>query len=89
LRPARGLPDRWVQWRFNIGVPLYYYMLGRRLFGPAMKYPLWRFGHFPERMLRKHLYLDLSPKATPKYSAPDFVPIPDHGHLSQLPVLGD
>jgi radical SAM superfamily enzyme YgiQ (UPF0313 family) len=79
----------WVQWRFNVGVPIYYYMLGRKLFGPAMKYPLMRFGHWPERWLRNRLYLDFSGRSQARYSVPDLVPIPDHSHGLELPVLGD
>src|SRR5262249_13908067 len=79
----------WVQWRFNVGVPIYYYMLGRKLFGSAMKYPLMRFGHWPERWLRDRLYLDFSGRSQPRYSVPDMVPIPDHSQGLELPVLGD
>jgi radical SAM superfamily enzyme YgiQ (UPF0313 family) len=77
----------WVQWRFNLGIPLYYYLMGRRLFGPAMKYPLFRLGHFPERWLRRGLYLDLSGAAAPRLRTPDRVPIPEHAHRPELPVL--
>ena len=79
----------WVQCRFNAGVPLYDYMLGRELFGPAMKYPLMRFGHRPERWLRNHLYLDFSGESNPRYNIPEKVPIPDHSHALQLPAIGD
>jgi len=48
------------RYKFSLGVPLYYKMLGRKLFGEGMKYPLWRFAGFPERFLRKKLYLDFS-----------------------------
>jgi hypothetical protein len=48
-----GLRERHTHWKFNLGVPLYYYGLGRKLFCPSMKYPLLRLGHFPERFLRK------------------------------------
>lgn len=40
----------------------YYYFLGRRLFGKAMKYPLLRMGHFPEWLLKRKLYLDFTGK---------------------------
>lgn len=79
----------WVQWRFNLGVPLYYYMLGRRLFGPPMKYPLMRFGHFPERWLRNHLYLDFSNGATPRYETPENVPVPDWTRAPELTAPSD
>lgn len=79
----------WVQWRFTLGVPLYYYMLGLRLFGPAMKYPLMRFGHCPERWLRNHLYLDFSGDSRPCYKTPDQVLIPDWTHMPELTVPAD
>jgi len=66
-----------VQWKFNVGVPLYYYLLGRRLFGSTMKYPLMRLAHFPETYLRRHLYLDFSRDETTR-GAPFHVEIPDH-----------
>jgi radical SAM superfamily enzyme YgiQ (UPF0313 family) len=48
------------RYKFSLGVPLYYKMLGKKLFGEGMKYPLWRFAGFPEKLMRKHLYLDFS-----------------------------
>ena len=48
------------RYKFAAGVPLYYSMLGRRLFGRGIKYPLWRFAGAPERLLRKRLYLDFT-----------------------------
>ncbi len=47
------------RWQWSFGVPVYYKMLGKKLFGENMKYPLWRFAGVPERLLRKKLYLDL------------------------------
>ncbi len=79
----------WVHLQFNVGVPLYYYMIGRRLFGPSMKYPLLRFGHFPESFLRRHLYLDLTDHRQPRLQTPTIVPIPDHTLPSHLPILED
>lgn len=46
--------------KFTIGVPLYYGMLGKKLFGDGIKYPLARFAGVPDRLLRKHLYLNFS-----------------------------
>jgi radical SAM superfamily enzyme YgiQ (UPF0313 family) len=46
--------------KFALGVPLYYKMLGQRLFGKGIKYPLCRFAGVPDRFTRKHLYLDFS-----------------------------
>jgi radical SAM superfamily enzyme YgiQ (UPF0313 family) len=48
------------RYKFSMGVPLYYKMLGRKLFGDAIKYPLYRFAGFPDRFMRKHLYLDFT-----------------------------
>src|SRR6476620_9699945 len=46
--------------KFSLGVPLYYYGLGRKLFGNGIKYPLYRFAGLPDRFMRKHLYLDFT-----------------------------
>lgn len=48
--------------KFSMGVPLYYKMLGRKLFGEGIKYPLYRFAGLPDRFIRKHLYLDFTGK---------------------------
>ena len=61
-----------------MGIPLYYYFLGRRLFGKAMKYPLLRMGHLPEWILKHKLYLDLTGKRAPRYRVPEIVPILGH-----------
>jgi hypothetical protein len=50
-----------------------------------MKYPLLRLGHFPERYLRKKLYLDFSNGDQPRYTAPDFVEIPEEHRRPELP----
>ncbi len=76
-----------LQWRFNLGIPLYYYMLGRRLFGKAMKYPLFRLGHFPEWFLRRKLYLDLSGSREPRFRVPDHVEVPEHRLRPAIPEL--
>lgn len=80
--------ERSVRWKFNAGVPLYYYLLGRKLFGPAIKYPLFRFAHVPERFLRGKLYLDYSNGDLGRYRVPDQVPIPEERFRPELPVLG-
>jgi radical SAM superfamily enzyme YgiQ (UPF0313 family) len=77
----------WVQWRFNLGIPLYYYLLGRRLFGAPMKYPRLRLGHLPERWLRQRLYLSFNGHPAPRYRVPDAVPVPDRTHRPELPIL--
>jgi len=46
--------------KFSWGVPFYYYMLGRKLFGDGIKYPLYRFAGVPDRLLRRKLYLDFT-----------------------------
>lgn len=48
------------RYKFSAGVPLYYYMLGRKLFGDGIKYPLYRFAGIPDRLMRKRLYLDFT-----------------------------
>jgi radical SAM superfamily enzyme YgiQ (UPF0313 family) len=78
---------RRVQWVFNAGVPLYYYTLGRKLFGPKMKYPLLRLAHFPERLLRRRLYLDFSDHREAHYRVPEHVPVPEHRQRPEIPNL--
>ncbi len=46
--------------KFSYGVPIYYHLLGRRLFGRGIKYPLYRFAGVPDRFTRKRLYLDFT-----------------------------
>jgi radical SAM superfamily enzyme YgiQ (UPF0313 family) len=75
------------QWKFNLGIPLYYYAIGRKLYGPPMQYPLYRLAHFPERFLRRRLYLDFSNGNRPRYAAPTLVPIPDERRRPEIPEL--
>jgi hypothetical protein len=82
----RGV-NRKVQRRFNIGVRLYYYMMGRRMFGSAMKYPALRLAHVPERFLRRRLYLNLD--ENPKFGIPERVDIPAERARPAIPVLAD
>jgi radical SAM superfamily enzyme YgiQ (UPF0313 family) len=77
---------RKTHWIYNIGVPVYYYSLGRRLFGNKVKYPLFRVAHFPERFLRRKLYLDLT-NGQPKYRVPDHVEIPSHDMRPIMPEV--
>ncbi|HXF04531.1 MAG TPA: radical SAM protein [Blastocatellia bacterium] len=76
-----------VQWLFNLGVPIYYFLLGRKLFGKVMKYPLLRLGHFPERFLRRKLYLDFSGRMKPRYRVPERVEIPPHRQRPLIPEV--
>lgn len=73
------------QRRFNLGVPIYYYLLGRRMFGKTMKYPLLRLAHFPERILRRRLYLDLREKS--HLQVPETVAIPHAKARPAIPEL--
>jgi radical SAM superfamily enzyme YgiQ (UPF0313 family) len=75
------------QRKFNLGVPLYYYLMGRRMFGSAMKYPALRLAHFPERFLKRRLYLSLDEK--PKFRAPETVEVPQKSLRPAMPVLAD
>lgn len=77
-----------VQWKYNVGVPLYYFLLGRRLFGSKIKYPLLRLAHFPERQLRKKLYLDFTGAMIPR-PPPERVPVPEERLRPSLPILRD
>jgi radical SAM superfamily enzyme YgiQ (UPF0313 family) len=75
-----------VRRQFNLGVPLYYYLLGRELFGKTIKYPLMRFGHFPEWLLRDRLYLNFGKGAIPPYRVPERVEIPPDRVSSWLAI---
>jgi radical SAM superfamily enzyme YgiQ (UPF0313 family) len=76
-----------VQMLFTLGVPIYYYLLGRKLFGARMKYPLLRLAHFPERWLRRRLYLDFSGRRPPRYREPEHVAIPESRLRPSMPQL--
>jgi hypothetical protein len=73
--------------KFSLGVPLYYYGLGRKLFGNGIKYPLYRFAGVPDRFMRKHLYLDFTGhkrskgvmRAPVDEILPGFKTVRDHG----------
>ncbi len=76
-----------VRWKLIFGIPIYYYLLGRKLYGPGFKYPLFRLGHFPEWFLRRKLYLDFSDGRPPLFKAPETVPIPEERRRPELPIL--
>jgi radical SAM superfamily enzyme YgiQ (UPF0313 family) len=76
-----------VKRKLILGIPIYYYLLGRKLYGPGFKYPLFRLGHFPEWFLRRKLYLDFSDHREPIYKVPETVPIPEERRRPELPVL--
>jgi hypothetical protein len=46
--------------KLRMGVPLYYTLLGKKLFGHGVKYPLLRLAGMPDRLLSKRLYLNFS-----------------------------
>jgi len=75
------------QRRFNLGIPIYYYAMGRRMFGRQMKYPLMRLAHFPERLLKRRLYLDLREKSP--LTVPETVEIPQAAARPAIPQLAD
>lgn len=79
--------DPKIQRRFNIGVPLYYYLMGRRMFGKAMKYPALRLAHFSENFLSRRLYLNLDKPS--KFTVPEHVEIPAGNLRPAIPVLTD
>jgi hypothetical protein len=76
-----------VMLKFNLGIPIYYYLMGRKLFGDAIKYPIFRLAHFPEWFLRRKLYLDFSNGHRPKFRVPEHVEIPDHSFRPMIPEL--
>jgi radical SAM superfamily enzyme YgiQ (UPF0313 family) len=63
--------------KYSLGIPIYYYLLGRKLFGTKVKYPLWRLAHVPELFLRRKLYLRLDREAT-RFHVPEQVPSLPH-----------
>ena len=71
--------------KFNLGVPIYYYTMGRRLFGKQMKYPMMRLAHFPESILSRRLYLDL--REDSPLQIPDYVEIPTAKARPAIPNL--
>ena len=73
--------------RFNFGIPIYYYMMGRRLFGKQMKYPIMRLAHVPEKILKRRLYLDLRTKSPLR--VPETVEIPQPKARPAIPELVD
>jgi radical SAM superfamily enzyme YgiQ (UPF0313 family) len=73
--------------RFNFGIPIYYYMMGRRLFGKQMKYPIMRLAHVPEKILKRRLYLDLRTKSP--LQVPETVEIPQPKARPLIPELVD
>jgi radical SAM superfamily enzyme YgiQ (UPF0313 family) len=76
-----------VQWKFNLGIPAYYYLIGRKLFGNGMKYPLFRLGHFPDWYLRNKLYLDFGSRNGARYHVPPEVLIPEERRRVEMPIL--
>jgi radical SAM superfamily enzyme YgiQ (UPF0313 family) len=74
-----------MRWKFNLGVPLYYCLLGRKLFGRGLRYPLFRLGHFPEWYLRRHLYLDFTGRMQPRFQVPEAVPVPSERLRPKIP----
>ena len=46
--------------KFTAGAPIYYSLLGKKLFGNGIKYPLLRFAGVPDWLLRRRLYLDFT-----------------------------
>jgi radical SAM superfamily enzyme YgiQ (UPF0313 family) len=83
----RGVRSPGVVRKFSLGVPLYYYLLGRKLFGRSMKYPLFRLGHFPEWYLRDKLYLDFSGRGQPRHRVPEHVEVPEHRYRPLIPEI--
>jgi hypothetical protein len=62
-------------------------MMGRRMFGKQMKYPLMRLAHFPEKILKRRLYLDLREKS--HLQVPETVEIPQSKARPAIPELVD
>jgi radical SAM superfamily enzyme YgiQ (UPF0313 family) len=75
------------QMKFGLGIPIYYYMLGRKLFGDAIKYPLYRLARYPEWYLRDKLYLDFTGRTEPRFTVPEKVEVPEHRLRPAIPEL--
>lgn len=54
------------------------------MFGKQMKYPLMRLAHFPEKFLKRRLYLDLREKSPLK--APETIEIPQPKARPAIPA---
>ncbi len=64
----------WGRYRFSLGVPLYYALLGRKLFGRGIKYPLWRFAGAPDALTDRRLYLKFAGSdRRPELPSPDTI----------------
>lgn len=74
-----------IAWKYAVGIPIYYSLLGKRLFGPGVKYGLFRVGHYPERWLKRHLYLDFTGGMRPRFAVPDEVPVPGQAARPAIP----
>jgi hypothetical protein len=75
-----------VQWKFNRGVPFSYCLLGRKLFGKTIKYPLLRLEHFRGRLRRNKLCFTFGERRTPRYRVPEQIQIRADREAS-LPVF--
>jgi len=60
---CRSAPKRL---KYTMGVPIYYRLLAKKLFGEGIKYPLYRFAGLPDLLMRNHLYLNFSGKRRAK-----------------------
>jgi len=78
----------WDKAKFSLGIPIYYYLLGRRMFGKGIKYPLLRLGCYPEWLLRRNLYLDFGNGRPAHYKPPAQVEIPQHAIHSHASETG-
>lgn len=74
-----------IAWKYAVGIPIYYSLLGKRLFGPGVKYGLFRVGHYPERWLKRHLYLDFTGGMRPRFAVPEEVPVPGQAARPAIP----
>jgi hypothetical protein len=46
--------------KYSIGVPIYYRMMAKKLFGEGIKYPLYRFAGVPDLLMRNRLHLNFT-----------------------------
>jgi radical SAM superfamily enzyme YgiQ (UPF0313 family) len=79
----------WERYRFSLGVPLYYALLGRRLFGRAMRAPLWRFAGVPDAWINGRLYLNFSGQTRNRDGLPrtSTAIVPAYSTVKGLPMV--
>ena len=74
---------------FKIGTKVFYHLRGRRVHGPAFKWPAMRFAGESEEKLQKHLYLNWDHKPNSKAQPPRLIPKHRKQKLEDLAQIND